>query len=423
MPLPLWTMSYQLIIALRYLRAKRRQRTISLNTFISIAGVTLGVAALIATLAVMSGFEDNLREKILGTNAHVVVMERTQRPIEGYGKLLPTVESLAHVVAATPFIYNQVLLTAEHNVQGVILRGIDPNTEGKVTDVEKNLIEGRLDDLSRTFPPPPETPELSSRSGIIVGKELALRLGVFLGDTINVVSPRGTMGPFGMVPKLRPYQVVGIFDSGMYDYDSSIAYISLAQAQDFFQMGATVTGIEMKVDQIFQAQAVAKAAQAALGGQYWVRDWRDMNRNLFSALKLEKIIMFIILILIILVAAFNVIGTLTMIVIEKSREIAILKAMGATRRAVMAIFMLDGLIIGGVGVLIGIPLGYLVCWAIESFYTLPADVYYISHIPVLINPFDVALVAGSALLITFLATVYPSWQAGRLAPVEALRYE
>ncbi len=416
-------MSYQVLIALRYLRAKRRQRTVSLNTFISIAGVTLGVAALIATLAVMSGFEENLREKILGTNAHVVIVDRAQRPIEGYDEIVKTVSALPHVVAAAPFIFNQVLLTAESNVHGVVLRGIDPATEGLVTDLERNLIDGRLADLATAFPPPPDKPELSPRYGIIVGKELALRLGVFVGDTLNVVSPQGTMGPFGMVPKLRPYQVVGIFDSGMYDYDSSFAYISIAQAQDFFQMGPTVSGIEVKVDEIFRAEEVASAAEAALGGRYWVRDWRDMNRNLFSALKLEKIIMFIILVLIILVAAFNIIGTLTMIVIEKSREIAILKAMGATRRAVMGIFMLDGLIIGGVGVVIGIPLGYLVCWAIETFYTLPADVYYISHIPVRIYPFDVALVAGSALLITFLATVYPSWQAGRLAPVEALRYE
>ena len=416
-------MDYQLLIALRYLRAKRRQRTISLNTFISIAGVTLGVAALIATLAVMSGFEDSLREKILGTNAHVVIVDRAQRPIERYDEVLQTVSRLPHVRAATPFIYNQVLLTADANVHGVILRGIDPATEGTVTDIERNLVDGRLADLSNTFPPPADKPGLSPRSGIVIGKELALRLGVFMGDTLNVVSPRGTMGPFGMVPKFLPYQVVGIFDSGMYDYDSSIAYISLAQAQDFFQMGDAVTGVEIKVDEIFRAEAVASAAEAALGGAYWVRDWKEMNRNLFSALKLEKIIMFIILVLIILVAAFNIIGTLTMIVIEKSREIAILKAMGATRRAVMGIFMLDGLIIGGMGVLIGIPLGYLVCWGIETFYTLPADVYYISHIPVRINLFDVVLVAGSALFITFLATVYPSWQAGRLAPVEALRYE
>jgi lipoprotein-releasing system permease protein len=415
--------SYQVLIALRYLRAKRRQRTVSLNTFISIAGVTLGVAALIATLAVMSGFEENLREKILGTNAHVVIVDRVQRPIQGYDELVKTVSGLPHVVAAAPFTFNQVLLTAESNVHGVVLRGIDPATEGSVTDLERNLIDGRLADLTTPFPPPVDKPELSPRYGIIIGKELALRLGVFMGDTLNVVSPQGTMGPFGLVPKLRPYQVVGIFDSGMYDYDSSFAYISIEQAQDFFQMGPAVNGIEIKVDEIFRAAQVAAAAEAALGGQYWVRDWRDMNRNLFSALKLEKIIMFIILILIILVAAFNIIGTLTMIVIEKSREIAILKAMGATRRAVMGIFMLDGLIIGGVGIVIGIPLGYLVCWAIETFYTLPADVYYISHIPVRIYPFDVALVAGSALLITFLATVYPSWQAGRLAPVEALRYE
>jgi lipoprotein-releasing system permease protein len=415
--------SYQTLIALRYLRAKRRQRTVSLNTLISIAGVTLGVAALIATLAVMSGFEENLREKILGTTAHVVIVDRAQRPIERYDEVMKAVAPLPHVKAAAPFIFNQVLLTAGSNVHGVVLRGIDPATEGAVTDVERNLIDGRLADLTTAFPPPADKPELSPRYGIIIGKELALRLGVFTGDTLNVVSPQGTMGPFGVVPKLRPYQVVGIFESGMYDYDSSFAYISLAQAQDFFQLGQGVTGIEVKVDEIFRASDVASAAESALGGRYGVRDWKEMNRNLFSALKLEKIIMFVILVLIILVAAFNIIGTLTMIVIEKSREIAILKAMGATRRAVMGIFMLDGLIIGGVGVAIGIPLGYLVCWAIETFYTLPADVYYISHIPVRLYAFDVVLVAGSALLITFLATVYPSWQAGRLAPVEALRYE
>jgi lipoprotein-releasing system permease protein len=414
---------YQTLIALRYLRAKRRQRTVSLNTFISIAGVTLGVAALIATLAVMSGFEENLREKILGTTAHVVVVDRAQRPIEDYDAAVKTVSGVPHVVAASPFIVNQVLLTAGSNVHGVVLRGIDPVTEGDVTDLERNLIDGSLADLAAEFPPPPDKPELSSRHGIIIGKELALRLGVFMGDTLNVVSPQGTMGPFGVVPKLRPYQVVGIFESGMYDYDSSFAYVSLAQAQDFFQLGTGVTGIEIKVDDIFRAAEVAGAVEATLDGRYWVRDWREMNRNLFSALKLEKVIMFVILVLIILVAAFNIIGTLTMIVIEKSREIAILKAMGATRRAVMGIFMLDGLIIGGVGVAIGIPLGYLVCWAIETFYTLPADVYYISHIPVRIYAFDVALVAGSAFVITFLATAYPSWQAGRLAPVEALRYE
>jgi lipoprotein-releasing system permease protein len=445
---------YEFFISVRYLKAKRKQKTISLNTLISMGGVTVGVAALIATLAVMTGFKEDLRDKILGTNSHIVVTDRTQDNIKDYREILGKVMKVSHVVAATPFIYRQVLLSSERNVHGVVLRGIDPATEGTVTDIRKNMYEGSLDSLARpadstfgartddngdinsvqegginpvpTKPPPPKGEGTSAPTtpGIIIGRELAGRLGAFLGDRINVISPVGnTMGPMGIVPKIRHFTVVGIFDSGMYEYDSSLAYVSIKSAQDFFNLGDEVTGVEVKVDDIFIADRVAREIEKGLDIQYWARDWMRLNRNLFSALQLEKIMMFVILVLIILVASFNIVSTLMMIVVEKSREIAILKAMGATRKGVMRIFMIEGLIIGLVGVALGVPLGYGVCTFLQHFYTLPSDVYYISHLPVKIRSVDVTLVSLSAVAISFVATLYPSWQAARLDPAEALRYE
>jgi len=415
------TKPYEFFIGLRYLKAKRRRRSISLNTFISIGGATLGVAALIATLAVMTGFKEDLRDKILGTNAHVIITDRTSNAIKDYSKIVTKVEQLPHVMAATPFIYNQVLLSSEAAVHGVVLRGVDPRSEARVTDIQKNLVDGRLEGLERKAPAKDDKDK--TMPGIIIGKELAARLGLLMGDKLNVMSPVGTMGPLGMIPKIRRFEVVGVFDSGMYEYDSTLAYVSLGTAQDFFSMGDVVTGVEVKVDDIFIADRVAAEIERNLGFPYGARDWMKLNKNLFSALKLEKIIMFIILVLIILVASFNIVSTLTMIVVEKNREIAILKAMGATREGVMRIFMLDGLIIGIVGTAIGIPLGYAACEILQQFYTLPSDIYYISHLPVKIKGLDVLLVSLSAVIISFLATLYPSWQAAKLNPSEALRYE
>jgi lipoprotein-releasing system permease protein len=423
--------SYEIFIGLRYLRAKRRNRTISLNTVVSITGITLGVAALIGTLGIMTGFKEDLQAKILGTTSHIVVQDRTRDSIADYDALVSKVEQTPHVLAATPFIYRQVMLTSQSAVQGVVVRGIDPKREIRVTELGKNISKGRLDDLD-SAPVPPATaatgaaPLPSPPIGIVLGKELALRLGVTVGDTLNLVSPVGSTGSLNavmMTPKIRTVRVVAIFQSGMYEYDSSLAYLSLAEAQKFFNMGAASTGIEVKVDDIFQAAEISRAIEQSLGFPYWARDWMQLNRNLFSALKLEKTMMFLLLVLIITVASFNIISTLTMIVTEKQREIAILKAMGATRRAIMRIFMLNGLIIGFSGTAIGIPLGYAFLYLIEKYWTFDQTVYYIAHIPVHIQALDVLLVSCSAILISFAATVYPSLQAAKLDPAAALRYE
>jgi lipoprotein-releasing system permease protein len=426
---------YEIYIGLRYLRAKRRQRTISLNTFVSIAGITLGVAALIGTLGIMTGFKEDLQAKILGTTSHIVVQDRTKDGMAGYDALVGQVETVPHVVAATPFVLRQVLLTSQSGVQGIVLRGIDPAKEVRVTELGKNIKAGRLSDLTTSAPatekatadaatnPDPKTPVTSAHPGIVLGKELSLRLGALVGDNVNVVSPVGPVSAIGMVPKIRVFTVVAVFESGMFEYDSSLAYIGLEESQKFFNMNHTVTGIEVKVDEIFQAAEIARDIERAVGFPYWARDWMQLNRNLFSALKLEKTMMFLLLVLITLVASFNIVSTLTMIVTEKQREIAILKAMGATRQAIMRIFMLNGLIIGLTGTVIGIPLGYTFLWLIENYWTFDQTVYYISHIPVHVQAVDVVLVSVSAILISFAATLYPSYQAAKLDPAAALRYE
>ncbi len=415
---------YEIFVGLRYLRAKRRTRTISLNTAISMTGITLGVAALIGTLGIMTGFQEDLQEKILGTTSHVVIQTRDQRPMAGYPELIHRVERVPGVVAATPYLFRQILLTSPTGVQGIVLRGIDPKKEPEVTDIAENVTFGSVRDLSAPSPPgqPDSVTASATPPGIILGKELAGHLGVFVGSRVNVVSPVGPMRAVGMTPKIRPFLVVGLFASGMYEYDASLAYVALDEAQKFFSLDNTVTGIEVKLEDVLHADLIASRINAALGTEYLARDWMELNRNLFSALRLEKTMMFLLLVLITLVASFNIVGTLTMIVNDKQREIAILKAMGATPNAIMRIFMLNGLVIGLTGTAIGIPLGYAFLFLIEQYWTFDHTVYYLSHISVHVKALDVLLVSCSAILISFAATLFPSWQAARLAPVSAIRY-
>jgi lipoprotein-releasing system permease protein len=409
-------MRYELFISLRYLKAKRKQVFISLITILSMAGVSLGVMALVIVLSVMSGFVEDLKTKILGTNAHLVIMQHGSS-MQDYKEIARKVQGIEGIVASTPFIFSQAMLTSDKNVQGIILRGIDPDTAGRVINIQETLKKGSISSLKKE--------ELSGQPGILLGKELAQNLGVLLDDTVVVVSPLGALSPMGGGPPMKKFRVSGLFDSGMYEYDTSLAYISLKSAQQFLAMGDTVSGVEVKVTDIYAVKKIAQKIHKELGFPFWTKDWMQMNKSLFAALKLERTVMFIILVLIVLVAAFGIVSSLIMVVMEKTKDIAILKSMGATGKSIMRIFILEGLIIGVVGTTVGLFAGYSLCILLAKyqFISLPSDIYYISHLPVKMNVIDFFLVALAAMGISFLATLYPSWQAARLDPAEALRYE
>ena len=408
---------FELFISLRYLRSKKRYGTVSLNTFISVAGVVIGVATSIITLSVMTGFQSYFRDKILSAISHVVVMDYGSSGVRDEERLQREVEGVPHVVATTPFIISQVMLAANERVQGVVVRGIDPAREGSVTDLRKNIKQGSLEALDRE--------KSSPFPGMVIGEDLARKFGVSLGATITMVNPIGEESALGMVPKMRKFELVGIFDAGMYDYNTGFVYISIPEAQKFFNMPGKVSGLQVRVDDIYNAPSIADAIQRVVGYPYYTRNWVEMNKNFFSALKLEKIGMSLILVVIIVVASFNIIGTLTMIVMEKSREIAILKSMGATEQSIMRIFMFSGLVIGCVGTIVGAAMGYGAVTVIASsgIISLPKDVYQVSHLPLIITAGDIVTICVMALGISFAATIYPAWQAARQDPVEVLRYE
>ena len=422
-------MSYELFISLRHLRAKRSQKFISLNTWISVGGVALGVMALIVVIAVMSGFGKDLRDKILGTNSHIVVTNITRTGMEDYEAIIEKVIKAEGVKAAAPFILNQVMLTYGGNAMGVVVRGLDPELEAGVSDLEKNLVQGSLEMLGG----PAKSTGKPRRAGIILGKELARRLGVQRDDVVSMVAPASRVTPMGLIPKIKLFKVVGFFESGMFEYDSNLAFISIYSAQKFFAMKGKVSGIEIRVEDIEQADQVAAEIQHSLGFPYYTRDWMQMNKNLFSALRLEKIVMFIILILIILVAAFNIVSTLFMVVMEKNKEIAIMKSMGASQSSIMKIFSYHGVIIGITGTVIGCVGGFTVVpnlneivGLIENLFGItafPSDVYYLDRLPSEIQYFDSFLIVVFSIVICFLASLYPAWRASRLNPVEGLRYE
>jgi lipoprotein-releasing system permease protein len=424
-------MPYELFIGLRYLKAKRKSTFISIITVISTAGVALGVMALIIVLAVMTGFEEDLKEKILGTNAHIVVL-KSDGGIADYPRLMEKLKGVGGVVAATPFIYNQVMLSTGKNVSGVVLRGIETKSDAQVTNLYKAMVEGKLTDLEKAAPSPLAGNE-PSRPGIVVGKELAKHLNLSLGESVNVISPLGNITPLGMIPKMKQFRVAGIFNTGMFEYDSTLAYVALGEAQSFLGLDDTVTGIQLKVTDVYKTGEIARKINRELGFPYYARDWMQMNKNILFALKTEKMVMFIILTLIVLVAAFGIASTLFMVVMEKTKDIAILKSMGATGRSIMRIFVLEGLIIGFTGTAVGVLSGLLVALNLEpivglvqrltGFELFSKDVYYLDRFPSQVVPADVLLISVTAVLISFMATLYPSWQAARMAPAEALRYE
>ncbi len=426
-------MSYELYIGLRYLRAKRKQTFVSIITIISVGGIFLGVAALIIVLAVMNGFETELRTKILGINSHIVLMEYNGG-MRNYKEVMRDIEGVEGVVASTPFIYSQAMLKKGKNVSGVVLRGLSIKSAAKVISLGK-MEKGNIDYLSpKARSSIKLKADIAELPGIIIGKELSKSLGVSLFETMHVLSPMGVSTPMGMVPRMKKFLVVGIFDSGFYEYDSSLAFLSLKDCQNFLRMDDDlVTGIEIKVADIYKAGVIAREIERKLGYPYWARNWTQMNKNLFSALKLEKRVMFIILSLIVLVAAFNIITTLIMVVMEKNRDIAILKSMGATAKSIMKIFMFQGLIIGVAGTILGCIGGLFVALNLEKisvfveeifgFKILPGDVYYLTELPSQVNYGDVLIIVAGTMLICFLSTIYPSLRASRLDPSEALRYE
>ena len=414
-------MRYELFIGLRYLRAKRRDAFISLITIIATLGIAIGVMTLDITLSVMTGFEEDLRDRILGFTPHVSIWSYLGQ-IGNADQLLATTRALPGVTDAQPFIYGQIMLTTPEHFAGVLVRGIVPRSDAN-SDLAGRLRSGSIDQLDRRFAVPLQGGQGATVQlpGIIVGGELAHQLGVQVGDSVGVASTAGSSA----VPRIRNFAVVGEFDSGMPEYDAGLAYVSLADAQRLFEMGDAVTGIEVKVRDLYHADVTARQIAAALGSGYRVRDWMEANHNLFSALTLQKTVYFIVLLLIILVAAFTVLATLIMVVMEKRKDIAILKSMGAPRAAIARVFVFKGLVIGALGTAIGTAGGFAGCWLLEHYHfiTLPKQVFFVDTVPVQMYPQYFLAVTAAALGLCLLATLYPARQAARLAPVDVIRYE
>jgi len=414
-------MRLELFIGLRYLLSNRGTRFLSLISWIAVGGIFLGVTALIVVLAVMNGLQNDLREKILGVNAHVLIMSEGLKPFEDYGRVMDVVSNEEEIVAASPFVYTEAIVSngAQYN-EGVVVRGIDPELEPNVTNIAHNLIGGSFN-FDREA-----TGESGSLPGMVMGYMLANRLRVHVGDVIKLYSPSATtITPIGLVPRVYEFRVSGVFKTGMYEYDSKFTYLSLEGAQSFLNLGDAVHGVEIKVRDIFAADRIGRTVMDRLGPPFFANDWMSMNRNLFSALKLEKSAMFIILVLIILVASFTIISTIIMMVNDRIREIGILKSMGLTSGSIMKVFLMGGLLIGVAGTFLGCLGGYGLASLLDryKFISLPADVYWIDKLPVHMTVGDFISVSAVSLVISILASVYPSYRASRLYPVDAIRYE
>jgi len=409
-------MRFEIFVALRYLKAKRRQSVISVVTLISIIGVMAGVCALVVALAINNGFREELEKSLLGATANVNLLRSKNDGIKDYEALTARLSRLPHVVACAPALYGEVLGSFHARAQGVVLKGIDPQRETHVGDLLLRLREGTLEGLSKAF---------VDADPVILGKELAKSLGAYVGDTILITSPQGYLTPQGVVPKFRHFRVVGVFDSGFYDFDATWAFTNLPAAQRLFDLADVVSVIEFKIDDIYRAPSLAEQIRQAAGQGFETTTWMEQNRSLLSALRLERLVTILTIGLIVVVAALNIFITLAMMVMEKNRDIAVLMSMGARKRQVWAVFTLHGLLIGAFGTLLGLILGYGTSWLGDRYKLVPlqADVYALASVPFHARPWDGVWITLAALSISFLATLYPSLSASRLDPVEILRYE
>jgi len=448
-------MRFELFVATRYLRAKRRQAFIGVITAISILGVAAGVASLIVALAINNGFRQDLQQRLLGSTSHVSLLRVESDGIKDWPALVERLSHEPHVVAAAPAIYEQVLISRGPRARGAVLKGMIPAEERRVSDLLNTVKIGSADALEQASPPPVAQPKLAGNRArgaqtpattspeespdslsavqqrlaamppIILGKDMADEIGATAGSVVLVTSPQGELTPFGMVPKYNRFGVVGIFNSGFYDYDSSWAFARLADAQRLFGLGDLISVIQFKVDDIYKADVIAKELEQAAGRGFMATSWMEQNRALFRALRLERVVTFITIGLIVFVAALNILISLTMMVMEKTRDIAVLRSMGTRKSQIRQLFVAQGVLIGVIGTAIGLVLGFGLSWAGARYHliSLAPEVYSIDYVPFAPRLTDGLLVALVAIGVSFVATMYPSWSAARILPAEALRYE
>jgi lipoprotein-releasing system permease protein len=441
-------MRFELFVATRYLRAKRRQAFIGVITGISVAGVAAGVASLIVALAINNGFRQDLQQRLLGSTSHVSLLRVQSDGIKDWKPLMDRLSEEPHVVAAAPVIYEQVLISRGPRARGAVLKGMIPAYERKVSDLLSTVTIGSAEALNENSAPPldsttdagqsaqataDQSPDslaavgqrVAAMAPIILGKDMADELGATVGSVVLVTSPQGELTPFGMVPKYNRFRVVGIFNSGFFEYDTSWAFARLSDAQRLFGLGNLISVIQFKIDDIYQAEVVAKNLEHAAGKGFMATSWTEQNKALFRALRLERVVTFITIGLIVFVAALNILISLIMMVMEKTKDIAVLMSMGTRKSQVRRLFITQGLLIGLIGTAIGLVLGYALSWAGARYHliSLAPEVYSIDYVPFAPRLIDGVLVALVAVGISFIATVYPSWSAARILPAEALRYE